>query len=228
MPTLHNEKNCSNYRYSIISMLATIFQRSSVILIFGRGFSSSQCPIEWKSTSLYRQFHHKNTSQSVGMPICVNRIQYKGRAGWGLWVSGILHIPEERTPEVFIVLECDRSQKDTSVTLLWTSKIMHSTFVLGVCTMLCPKTWKRSSLVPCPSCDAGTNLHFSLTTFDFYGCTSVIPVHYIHISSKNCNSVCHVILFINSYHFLNIKLYIQAVFILHYLYILACNVWDET
>jgi hypothetical protein len=34
------------YRYSIISMLATIFQRLSVILIFGRGFSSSQCPID--------------------------------------------------------------------------------------------------------------------------------------------------------------------------------------
>jgi len=33
------------YRYSIISMLATIFQRLSVILIFGRGFST-QCPID--------------------------------------------------------------------------------------------------------------------------------------------------------------------------------------
>jgi hypothetical protein len=62
------------------------------------------------------------------------------------------------------------------------------------------KSRKPSSLVPCP-CDAGTNLHFSLTTFDFYSCTSVIPVQYIHISSKNCNCLCHVILFINFYNF---------------------------
>jgi hypothetical protein len=83
---------------------------------------------------------------SIGMPICVNTIQYKGPSGWGFWASGILHIPEERTLEVFIVLEYDRSQKkETSVTLLWTSKIMHSTFVLGVYCMLCPKTWKSSN-----------------------------------------------------------------------------------
>ena len=63
------------------------------------------------------------------------------------------------------------------------------------------KSRKPSSLVPCPSCDAGTNLHFSLTTFVFHSCTSVIPVQYLHISSKNCNCLCHVILFINFYHF---------------------------
>lgn len=80
------------------------------------------------------------------MPICVNTIQYKGLSRWGLQASGILHIPEERTPEVFIVWECDRSQKkETSVTLLWTPKIMHNTFVLGVYCMLCPKTWKSSN-----------------------------------------------------------------------------------
>lgn len=83
---------------------------------------------------------------SNGTPICVNAIQYKGPSGWGLCASGILHIPEEKTLEVLIVLECDGSQKkETSFTLLWNPKIMHSTFVLGGYCTLCSMIWRSSN-----------------------------------------------------------------------------------
>jgi len=53
---------------------------------------------------------------------------------------------------------------------------------------------------------------------------SAVYTHFL----KNCNCLCHVILLINFYHFVNIKFYVQAFYILHYLYILACNGWDQT
>jgi len=43
-------------------MLATIFQRLSVILIFGRGFSSSQCPIDMEIYVTVSAVSSQNTS----------------------------------------------------------------------------------------------------------------------------------------------------------------------
>jgi hypothetical protein len=51
------------YRYSvIISMLATVLQRLSVILIFGRGFGSSHCPIDMEISTSVSAVSSQNTS----------------------------------------------------------------------------------------------------------------------------------------------------------------------
>jgi len=65
------------YRYSIISMLATIFQRLSVILILVEVLVVHNAQLAWKSTSLYLQFHHKipMLTVNIGTLIYVNTIQ---------------------------------------------------------------------------------------------------------------------------------------------------------
>lgn len=132
--------------------------------------------------------------------------------------------------EVFMPLEFYTSQKKKNlVTLLWNPKIVPSTFLLGGYCTLFPdmndfKSRKPYSLVPCP-CDAGT--HTSASPHLTYSYPSMIPVQYIHISSKNCNCLCHAILFINFYHFYRLQIICSGIlYFLHYLYILACKGWD--
>jgi len=68
------------YRYSITSMLATLFQRLSVIFILVEVLVVHNAQLTWKSTSLYLQFHHKIPvlTVSIGTLICVNRIGPSG------------------------------------------------------------------------------------------------------------------------------------------------------
>jgi hypothetical protein len=133
-------------------------------------------------------------------------------------MSGILHIPEEGDVGYTVVKPWNYTQYICVGRLICVVSRDMKKF----------KSRKPSSLVSCPSGDAGTNLHLSLITFNFYSCTSLFWVQYIHISSKKWNCLCHVILFINFCHFYKIKLYIQAFYILHYLCISACNGWEQT
>jgi hypothetical protein len=171
----------------------------------------------------------------IGTTVCVNTIQYKGPSGWGLCASGILQIPEERTPEVFIVLECDRSQKkETSVTLLWNPKTTHSTFLFGGYCTLYPKIWKSSNqesqdpyfpvlLVMLGPTYTLVSPHSTFTVgLQWFQCSiyTFLPRTVIVYVMLFC-----LLIFII---FIKIKLYVQAFCILHYLYILACNGWDQT
>lgn len=147
---------------------------------------------------------------------------------WSLLSVLIQYNVKDLLYEVFMPLEYYTSQKKNLVTLLWNPKIVHSTFLLGGYCTLFPdvKDFKKAKLLSSLSLWCW-DTHLSLTTFDFYSCPSMIPVQYIHISSKNCNCLCHAILFINFYHFYRLQIICSGIlYFLHYLCILACKGWD--